>query len=128
MTSLRRALIVGGAVVTAYGVWGVLPDPGVLLFLAAVVVAHDLVWMPFVLLAGTVLRRPITRMAALVAASVLVVGLPLVVAQRPPGNPSVLPLDYGRNLLALLAGIAVAAVVIRRRRKRTERPAGRDDR
>lgn len=128
MTWLRRALIGFGVLVTAYGIWGVLPEPGVLLFLAAVVVAHDLVWMPVVLLAGAFLRRPVARMAALVAASVLVVGVPLVVAARPADNPSVLPLDYGRNLLAVLAGIAVAGVVFRRGRKRTERVAGREDR
>ena len=128
MTLLRRALIGFGVLVTAYGIWGVLPEPGVLLFLAAVVVAYDLVWMPVVLLAGAVLRRPVARMAALVAASVLVVGVPLVVAARPADNPSVLPLDYGRNLLAVLAGIAVAGAVFRRGRKRTERVAGREDR
>ncbi|MDY7089619.1 MAG: hypothetical protein SYR96_31505 [Actinomycetota bacterium] len=131
MTGLRRALIVSGVLVTAYGIWGVLPDPGVLLFLAAMVVAHDLVWMPVVLLTGAVLRRPIARTVALAAASVLVVGLPLVVARRPADNPSVLPLDYGRNLLAVLAGIVVAGALtagLGRIRKRTERPAGRDDR
>ncbi|GAB2602489.1 hypothetical protein Aab01nite_62490 [Paractinoplanes abujensis] len=126
-----RALIGLGVLVTAYGIGGVVTEPGVLLFLAVLVVAHDLVWMPIVLVAGALLKPAIARVAALVAASLLVVGVPLVLGGRPAGNPSVLPLDYGRNLLAVLAGVAVAAALTgwyRRSRKRLERPGGDDDR
>ncbi|MBU2663692.1 hypothetical protein KOI35_09250 [Actinoplanes bogorensis] len=126
MTRIRRALIVAGALVTAYGLAGVLFDPGVLLFLAAVVVFHDLVWMPVVLAFGALVARPVARFVAIVAASVLVVGVPLVVAQPPAGNPSVLPLDYGRNLLFVLAALLAAAVLVAAyRRRRRVPPRGR---
>jgi hypothetical protein len=131
VTRTRRALIGLGVLVTAYGIGGVPTDSGVLLFLIAMIVAHDLVWMPIVLVTGVILRPAIARGAALLAASVLVVGVPLVVGGRPAGNPSVLPLDYGRNLLAVLAGVTVAAALAgayRRNRKKLERPAGDADR
>ncbi|WP_249999154.1 hypothetical protein [Actinoplanes sp. M2I2] len=145
MTRLRAALVGSGALLMAYAVAGALTDPGVkpfgvVLFLAAVLVAHDAVWMPVVLAAGALLgrfvarrHRPVVRAAALMAASLLVVAVPLVVAVRPADNPSVLPLAYGRDLVLTLAALAAGTILVvafrgLRSRKRTERTAGRDDR
>lgn len=50
MTGARTVLVLLGGAVMAYAVRGALTDPGVLLFLAAVLVGHDAVWMPAVLL------------------------------------------------------------------------------
>ena len=64
MTRIRTVLAGLGAVVMAYAIWGGLTDPdvrlpGVLIFLVAVLVAHDAVWMPAVLLVVSLFsRRP----------------------------------------------------------------------
>lgn len=139
MNRLRVVLVISGVLVMAYAVGGALTDPGVkpfgvLSFLVAVLVAHDLLWMPVVLLAGALLTRfatPLWRTLAITVAALLVVAVPLTVAARPADNPSVLPLDYGRNLLLLLAVIAVTGIVAAitsRIRKRMERPADPDGR
>ena len=66
--------------------------------------------------------RTAVRAAALVSAAVTLVALPLVLGYgRDPGNPSALPLPYGRGLAVLLGLIwvtALAAIVVRRIRKR----------
>ncbi|MFC4066206.1 hypothetical protein [Actinoplanes subglobosus] len=121
-----------------YAVAGALHDPdvepaGVLIFLVAVLLAHDLIWMPAVLATGALLARHVPRRhrpavitAILCAVSVTVVALPLVLGfGRPPDNPSALPLPYPRNLLAVLLALAVAAVLRRwwvANRKDSERP------
>jgi len=58
----RVALVVAGAVLIAYAMVGVLADAdadpiGVLVFLLAVLVGHDLVWMPVLLAAGLLIAR-----------------------------------------------------------------------
>jgi hypothetical protein len=135
----RVALVAVGAVLIAYAMVGVLTDAdadpiGMLVFLLAVLVGHDLVWLPVALAAGLLIARggPGVRIAALVAVSVSVVALPLVLGiGRPADNPSVLPLHYGRHLALILLVIAAvtAAAAIRRKltRRRRERstPAGR---
>jgi hypothetical protein len=137
MTRARVALAVLGAAVMAYAVVGALTDPGVkpigvAIFLVAVLVLHDAVWMLVVLLAGAVLSRwvpvrfrTLVRVALLTVAAVAVVALPLALGfGRAADNPSALPLPYGRNLLAVLAGIVVltALVITLRRRKDSESP------
>ncbi|MEV4714038.1 hypothetical protein [Micromonospora sp. NPDC049374] len=141
----RTGLVVGGCLLMAYAVVGALTDAdlapaGVLLFLAAVLVGHDVVWMAAVLTVGAALTRvpprcrPAVRTAAITAAAVTVVGLPLALGfGRSADNASVLPLPYGRNLVAVLlvvAGTTLLACVVpvRRReaaadRKESERPA-----
>jgi hypothetical protein len=131
----RVALVVVGAVLIAYAMVGVLADAdadpiGMLVFLLAVVVGHDLVWMPLALGAGLLIARcgAGVRVAALVAASVAMAGLPLVLGLgRPADNPSVLPLHYGRNLALILLVVAAvpAAVAILKKFARSRRPAGR---
>jgi hypothetical protein len=138
----RTGLVVGGCLLMAYAVVGALTDAdltpgGVLLFLAAVLVGHDVVWMAAVLAVGVALTRvppgcrTAVRTAAITAAAVTVVGLPLALGfGRSADNTSVLPLPYGRNLVAVLlavAGTTLLACVVRRRaaadRKESERPA-----
>ncbi|GIJ34559.1 hypothetical protein [Micromonospora sediminimaris] len=138
----RAGLVAGGCLLMAYAVGGALTDAdvapgGVLLFLAAVLVGHDVVWMATVLAVGAALTRvpprcrSTLRAAAITAAAVTVVGLPLALGfGRSADNASVLPLPYGRNLVAVLlavAGTTLLACVVRRRatadRKESERPA-----
>lgn len=132
---MRVLLIGAGTLLMGYAVTGALGDPdvdvaGVALFLAAVLVLHDAVLLPLVIAAGVPARRwtPGPRMAGVVSLAVLVVGLPPALGGRPPDNPSVLPLPYGRNLLLVLAAIWLVALLpgaVRHIRKGSESiPAG----
>jgi MFS family permease len=136
MRGLRPALAGLGVLAMAYAVLGLLTDPdveplGVLVFLVAVLIGHDAVWMPVVLVAGALITRTVprryrtwVRAGALAVAAVAFVGLPLVLGPgAPAGNASVLPLPYGRNLVIVLGLIvAVTALVagVRRGRKESE--------
>ncbi|GIF02192.1 hypothetical protein [Paractinoplanes rishiriensis] len=135
MTRLRALLILAGVAGLGYGVAGLLTDPdvrlaGILLFLAVVLIVHDFVWMPLVLAVGALIdrhlpspaRRPV-RTALLVGAALTVAGLPFVLSPgRPTDNPSALPLSYGRNLLLILAAVAlVTLLAVIRSRKKSER-------
>jgi hypothetical protein len=134
----RALLVITGITIMAYAVPGVLAHPGVPLFLAGVLVAHDAVWMVAVLAAGAAVRRFVPErhrsavsIGAISAAAVTVVGFPLVTGfGRAADNPSVLPLPYGRNLAAVLVAVAAATILTRLLayacRKNFERP-GRDD-
>ena len=119
----RAVLVTTGVLVMGFAVVGALTDPdvapaGVLLFSAGVLAGHDVAWMAVVLTAGAVLtrlgprRRTLVRAAAISAATVTVVAVPLVLGfGRPADDPSALPLPYGRNLAVVLAGIAVVTVL-----------------
>jgi hypothetical protein len=129
---LRGALIALGAVIMTYAVLGALGDadvgPGVLIFLAGVLVAHDGVLVPLTIAVGALTGRfvprrlrPVVRGALIACVAVTVVGLPLVLSNgRAADNPSLLPRDYGRALLELYALIwatalaALAATTLRR--------------
>ncbi|WP_433724385.1 hypothetical protein ACQP2Y_03115 [Actinoplanes sp. CA-051413] len=121
---MRGALIAVGAIVMGYAVLGAATDPdlkpgGVLLFLAAVLVAHDAVLLPATIAGGAIIGRfaprrflPGIRAAAIISIAVGVVALPLVFGYgRSADNPSVLPLAYGRGLLLVLAVTWAAALV-----------------
>ena len=123
--------MVAGTLLIGYAVAGALGDPdvdplGVAIFLAAVLVLHDAVLLPLVGAAGrwAARWRPGVRLAGVVSLPVLVVGLPLALGfGRVAGNPSVLPLPYGRNLLLILVLIWLVALlprVVRRIRKGSE--------
>ncbi|OWV00885.1 hypothetical protein B5D80_27360 [Micromonospora wenchangensis] len=120
----RVALVAAGALLIGYAVAGALTDPelapaGVLVFLAGVLVGHDVVWMAGVLTVGALLarfvprrHRPVVRAGVIGAAALTVVALPLVLGfGRPPDDPSVLPLPYGRNLAVVLLLVAAATAV-----------------
>jgi hypothetical protein len=105
-----------------------------------VLIGHDAVWMPIVLVAGAVLTRLVpqrhrvaARIAAITAAAVTVVALPLVLGfGRQADNPSVLPLPYGRNLAVVLLVVAGTTLLTRLwrgrspSRKESERPVADD--
>jgi hypothetical protein len=130
VTAARRGLITAGVVIMAYAAVGALTDPdlrvgGVLIFLAAVLAAHDVVLLPLIIGIGALIDRLVPagariaiRVAALCTAAVTVVGLPLVLGYgKSTDNPSALPLAYGRGLatvLALIWTVAVASILARR--------------
>ncbi|MDI5937901.1 MULTISPECIES: hypothetical protein [unclassified Micromonospora] len=138
---VRSVLVAVGVLLMGYAVVGGSADPdlkpaGVLLFLAGVLAGHDLVWMVVLLAGGAAVarwvprrHRPVARAAAISAAALTVVAVPLVLGfGRPPDNPSVLPLPYGRNLAAVLllvAGAALAAGLTADRRHRSAAGRGR---
>jgi threonine/homoserine/homoserine lactone efflux protein len=92
---VRAALVAAGTLLMGYALVGVLTDPGVspggvLIFLAGVLVVHDVVWMALVLAAGAVIvrfvprgPRPAVRIAAIIVAALAVVAVPLILGSRP---------------------------------------------
>jgi hypothetical protein len=115
---VRGALIALGVAALARGVYLVLVDLpprtwlSVLIWLAVGSVVHDLLLAPASLglgrLLATVLRRPVVGNAIrglwLGLATVLLVGLPVVVGARHRANPSVIP---GRPVLNLAVSLAL---------------------
>ena len=142
MTPGRTAIAGCGVAIMAYAVVGALTDRdvnpvGVLVFLGAALIAHDALWMPAVLLFGfAVIRRTPSRYraasqtVAVVSAVLGILALPLVLGVgRAPDNPSIQPLQYGRNLalvVVLIVGgrflVALARSALRRARSRSPRP------
>jgi hypothetical protein len=124
---MRRLLIAAGALLMAYAMSGALLDSevnkaGVAVFLAAVVVAHDGLFMPIVLAAGRVVRS--FWVPAVISLPVLVVGLPLALGfGRSPDNPSALPLPYARNLIVTVGLIWLSALLARAVRAIRRHPA-----
>jgi hypothetical protein len=132
----RRVLIVAGALVMGYAVFGALRDPdgrpvGHLLFLVGVLLAHDGVLLPAAIGSGVLIgryapaaARVAVRVSAFVTASLLVVAVPLTLGfGRRPDDPSALPLPYGRGLaltVVLVWVAALAAALVRRRRSAGE--------
>jgi hypothetical protein len=125
---MKLTMKLAGALMMLYAVVGAFLDlggkaGGVLIFLVAVLVLHDAIWMPLVLLAGKRIKRPRTRVVAIVATAVTVTALPLALGLgRTADNPSALPLHYGRNLIILLLVIGLGLLsrkdfTIRRRGK-----------
>ncbi|MFG1865247.1 hypothetical protein [Microbispora bryophytorum] len=111
----------GGGLVVA-GIAGLVvnahqTDPlGWALWFGGLIAAHDGVLVPLVLLAGVAvgrLTKPSPVRAALTVAAVLsLVALPMVAGiGRRADNPSLLPLDYGRNLLVVLGLIALVTAL-----------------
>jgi hypothetical protein len=138
---MRRGLLVIGVLVMLYAVVGAVADlggklGGVLIFLIAVLVVHDGIWLPLVLLAGAVLnrivprrRRGLIKTAAIVAVAVTLPALPLAFGLgRTADNPSALPLDYGRNLALVLLAVALTTGVILLSRKNSTTARGRKGR
>ncbi|MFI1769999.1 hypothetical protein ACH41H_49770 [Streptomyces sp. NPDC020800] len=126
-------LLAGAAGLALMGVGASLlldvPDlMGVLEWLGGAVVLHDALIAPLVLLVGLVLvrsgvRGPV-RGALLVAGALTAVALPVLLRPGPRANSTVLPLDYPRNWLLTMVGVAtvtallVVAKEVRRSRRR----------
>jgi hypothetical protein len=117
-----------GTVPAAWAVW-----------LLAVLLAHDLLLLPTVLLAGRLLGRAAPawlrplRAALVVSGVVVLVSLPALLGNgraTQPGNDSVLPNDYAAALATVLALVWAAALLpatlttCRRVTRRLRRPRG----
>lgn len=122
---LRCVLGAAGLGAIAFGAWELLGDPHVdtawpiLWWLVGVLVLHDAVLAPLLILGGLVLSRvlpsrvrEIVRGGLVVALVVSLVALPLLLRQGMSSNPTVLPLDYTRNWLLVLGVIAVTTTVL----------------
>ncbi|HEX6445672.1 MAG TPA: hypothetical protein VF053_11325 [Streptosporangiales bacterium] len=109
-----------------YGVWAIVSTqrpsslPRTAGWLAGVLVLHDGVLAPALVVAGVLLAHVVPRPARpLVAAGLVVSGLVVLVAAplvlglgARAGDPSRLPLPYGRNLVLLLAAVWLAVALI----------------
>ncbi|MEV0151376.1 MULTISPECIES: NAD(P)/FAD-dependent oxidoreductase [unclassified Nonomuraea] len=109
-----------GCALVVLGLTGIVLDSnpsGWALWFGGVLLAHDLVLAPAVLLAGIVLAGRADRWlraALIVAGLVTLATLPTVLALgRRADNPSILPQDYGRNLLLVLGTVGLAALAPR---------------
>ena len=132
----RVAAVLAGCVVMAYGAWGLFASHAVphsanlLVWLTASVLGHDGIIAPVIFAlcwAGARLlpprAKPWAAGALLVGGTALLVGLAALLGKGRDSNPTVLPLDYGRNILVVLlivaaaaaAGAAIAIVAARRR-------------
>jgi len=118
-----------GLALSGYGLVGLLGDAGVgdsmswLTYFIGGLLIHDIVWAPLVALGSIVVVRivpvrvrPVVQGALIVTATVLLVGYPVVNGSgRLANNPSILPLDYSRNLIIVLGCVwAVAAALAAR--------------
>lgn len=130
--------LVAGAAVAGYGLAGAWADradtrpAGLVLWLAGSGVAHDALVAPVVVVAALATRRlPVAaclpvRLGLALSALLTVLFWPVVRGWgRSPSVPSALPLDYGRNLLVVLALVwLVVGAVVAARWTRGRRPAG----
>ena len=126
---MRRVLIIGGVLLMGFAVAGAVTDPdvdliGVPLFLIAVLILHDGIFLPLVIGTGALVNRVVpppwrvtVRVAGIISLAVSVVALPMVLGfGRSPGNPSLLPRDYGPGLVGVLALVWLVSVSHRRAR------------
>lgn len=124
MRTLRIAVGAAGVALLGTGGWllwdatgGEGPQVvGLAVALAGVAAVHDLLLVPAVLLVGLALRRPpgrgLLRGGLVVAGCLVAVALPLLLRPGAPPHPTVLPLDYPRNLLVAVAVTAAVTVVL----------------
>ncbi|MFI5797744.1 hypothetical protein [Streptomyces sp. NPDC051677] len=116
--ALRVLIGAGGLALMGVGVsllLGVRDLTDVLIWLGGAVVLHDALIAPLVLLVGLAVvrggvRGPV-RGGLLVAGALTAVALPVLLRPGPRANPSVLPLDYSRNWLLLLAAVATVTAL-----------------
>ena len=132
---MRIALIVLGLAMLAIGAYALFSQvdlatmPNLILWLVAGLVIHDAIAMPIVAVVGVLLTRglpsgprQLIQGGLIVAAVVSLIALPVVIGGgRTPANPSLLPLDYSRNLVIVLAliglvvGLLIAGLLLRNR-------------
>ena len=119
----RWLFLVPGFAAVAFGALGLLRDdrvplPAWLAWFVGSALVHDLVIAPLVIGVGALLARVLPRPArppivvGLVVSGVLtLVALPFILDRGTSTEPGFLPLDYGRNLLLLVAGVMAVAVL-----------------
>lgn len=94
------------------------------LWFGGVLLVHDAVLAPVVLLTGVVAAKAGRSLRAwlIVAGLVTLATLPTILALgRRADNPSILPHHYGLNLIIVLGGAGLVAVVIRLSARRAYR-------
>ncbi|WP_436791954.1 hypothetical protein [Yinghuangia sp. YIM S10712] len=129
-----------GLAAMGYGVAGLLDEPdyvdrwGVLRWLVAGLLLHDFVFAVAVFaIAWLVMRvrpgvgpRPWVRRTVLggltAGTAATLIALPALLRPEPPPNPSVLPLDYERNLAVVWGVVAAVTGIVIVVRKWRERP------
>jgi hypothetical protein len=135
--------LAAGGLAMAFGVWGLLEHAGATMpaawarWLAATLLAHDLLVAPALLAVGWLVgrlpdrwRAPV-RAGLLVSATVVLVTLPAFLGdgrETQPGNTSLLPNRYGRSLAVVLALVWAAVILTGGRRGAPARrtpPGGR---
>jgi hypothetical protein len=119
----RWLFLLPGFAALAWGAVGLVRDdrvplPAWLTWFVGSALVHDLVIAPVVVVVGALLARLLPRPArppivvGLVVSGVLtLVALPFILDLGTSREPGFLPLDYGRNLLLLIAGVMAVAVV-----------------
>jgi hypothetical protein len=120
------ALLPAGGLFMAWGVVGLLRDAAStvpvswLRWFLGGLLAHDLLLVPAVLLVGLALRhlppalQPPARAALIVSGTLALMSLPLLLGYgraTQPGNTSLLPGDYPRNL-AISSGVVWTAAAV----------------
>jgi hypothetical protein len=123
-----------GAAAIAYGLYGIVAEAdkthplGWLLWLGGAVIVHDALLVPVVLLVGALtglLKEPFRiplRTGLILAAVTTLATLPTVLGLgRRKDNPSILPLDYPRGLLIVLAAVATVTLIVSVRSRRRAR-------
>jgi hypothetical protein len=124
--------------VMAYGAWGFISDVGrprqTAWWVIGTAVAHDALFAPAVALVGIALVAVLPRWArgpigCALAASVVVLAFSYPLIRhfgRRTDNPSILPLDYPRNVAIVVSLIWVIALLVLARgfRRRGRRPSG----
>ncbi|WP_234332623.1 hypothetical protein [Streptomyces sp. NRRL S-87] len=119
-----------GLLLIGFGAWNLAaqPDPyAVLVWLAGALVLHDGLLAPLVLAVGLLVAavpaRRAVRGALVTGGALVLITLPLLLRPGAAPNPSALPLPYARNLVLVLAVVAVlttatARVGLTHRRRR----------
>lgn len=126
----------------AFGVWGLLDHEAktvplnFLKFFVGSVLLHDAIWAPVVGLASVLVVRGVPRRVRPALQGTLLVSVAVILVVTPawtgrgrnPNNPSILPGDYGPDLLKVLAvvwilGALVALRALRRPPTASDRPA-----
>ncbi len=124
----------------AFGIWGFIDDASAthphrtVWWILGSAVAHDALVAPVVTLVGLALAALLPRgVRGPVAAGVAATGVVLAFSYpllrhfgRRADNPSLLPLDYARNvaLVLMVVWVVVAAVVVRRARRPVQGTGG----
>jgi hypothetical protein len=136
--AIRLTLATLGLVAMSYALWAALRSPDIHptrngTFLLAVLVLHDGLLLPVILVVGVLVHRlapprirAIVQAALIATASVTLIAVPFVLGYgRIADNPSALPLNYARGLLLTLAAVwGTALGVLTIRAWRIRRPAG----